>query len=78
MSEDSKYYDVEKIIGKKKIDGKVAYLVKWKNYSESQATWQELSTLEYVKPLVKQYNDEEKSRRKSNSRSNKSSECITQ
>lgn len=58
MSEDPKYYDVQKIIGKKKMDGKVVYLVKWKNYSESQATWQELSTLEYVKPLIKLYNDE--------------------
>jgi len=60
------------------MDGKVVYLVKWKNYSESQATWQELSTLEYVKPLVKLYNDEEKSRKKCNSRSNKSSESVTQ
>lgn len=77
MPEDTKYYDVEKIIGKKKIDGKVVYLVKWKNYSESQATWQERSTLEYVKPLIKQYNDDQRSIMKSNSRSNKSSECIT-
>jgi hypothetical protein len=77
MPEDSKFYEVEKIIGKKKIDGKTNYLVKWKNYSESQATWQELSTLEYVKPLIKEFNDELKSRRKSNSRSNKSSECVT-
>lgn len=78
MSEDSKYYDVQKIIGKKKVNGKTVYLVKWKNYSESEATWQELSTLQYVKPLIKLYNDEEKNRRKSNSRSNKSSESVTQ
>jgi hypothetical protein len=60
------------------VNGKTVYLVKWKNYSESEATWQELSTLQYVKPLIKLYNDEEKNRRKSNSRSNKSSESVTQ
>jgi hypothetical protein len=78
MLEDLNYYEVEKIIGKKKEDGKVIYLVKWKNYSESQATWQEVSTLEYVKPLIKQFNEEEKNRKKSYSRSNMSSECINQ
>ncbi|KAH7717339.1 heterochromatin protein 1 [Aphelenchoides avenae] len=33
-------YQVEKIIGKKKMNGKVHYRIKWKGYPEEESTWE--------------------------------------
>ena len=35
----SEEYEVEKILGKRLVDGKPQYLLKWKGYPSSQATW---------------------------------------
>ena len=39
------YYTVEDIIGKKIINGKVWYKVKWLGYHDSDSTWQPPYTL---------------------------------
>lgn len=33
-------YEVEKVVDKKSIGGKVHYLLKWKNYPDSENTWE--------------------------------------
>ena len=35
----NKLYDVEKIVDKKKMGGKIFYFVKWEGYSNSDNTW---------------------------------------
>ena len=50
------YYDVEKIIDKKKIRGKDRYLVKWKGYPITQCTWEPLAHLENVMYMVNEFN----------------------
>ena len=39
------YYLVERVVAKKKIQGKWEYLVKWKDYSSEQMTWEPASHL---------------------------------
>ena len=39
------YYVVERVVAKKKIQGKWEYLVKWKDYSSEQMTWEPASHL---------------------------------
>lgn len=54
-SEDG-YYVVEKIIDKRVIHGNVQYLVKWKGYPKSQATWEPFQTLyEDAPTLIRRY-----------------------
>ena len=51
-----KTYKVEKIIGKKKIKGKIYYKVKWLGYPEEESTWEPRTNLiEDVPDLVKEY-----------------------
>jgi len=33
-------YEVEKVVDKKVVGGKVHYLLKWKNYPDSENTWE--------------------------------------
>jgi len=52
-------YIVQKIIGKKKIKGKIYYRVKWKGYPESDATWESRKNLiEDVPILVNEYEND--------------------
>ncbi len=48
-------YDVECIKGKKKIDGLVHYLVKWKGYTDEESSWE--PRLNINPALIKLYND---------------------
>jgi hypothetical protein len=54
----SPYYPVEDIIGRKLISGKVYYLVKWKDFTKEEATWERVTNLKYIKPLIQKYNAE--------------------
>lgn len=57
---DLPYYPVEDVLDRKLDDGKVYYLVKWKGFSQEQATWQRANNLKYIKPLIKRYNERQK------------------
>ncbi len=37
---DEKYLEMEKILNSRKINNKFQYLVKWKNISEKETTWE--------------------------------------
>lgn len=49
-------YEVEKIIDSKRINGKKLYLVAWKDYPVSEATWEPLENLGNAKEAVKLFN----------------------
>lgn len=55
-------YTVEKIIDKRLMNGKVQYLVKWEDYSESDNTWEPLTNLESVDHLIDDYEKRHKKR----------------
>ncbi len=69
------YYNVEKIIGKKIVNGKALYKIKWEGYPMSQCTWEPLKNLKKVMDMVDEYNelndnkDEEQSEEKKNKKS---------
>ena len=53
--EDQPMYNVEKIINKKIIKGKVLYRVKWEGYPIEQNTWEPIINLENVQGLINEY-----------------------
>ena len=55
---EEEYFNVEKILDKRKLGNKCEYLVKWENYPESDATWEPLANLRNVKDMVKEFNAE--------------------
>ena len=51
-----KYYDVEKIVDKKRLpSGKVLYNVQWVGYSPMENTWETLANLANVKSMVEEF-----------------------
>jgi chromodomain protein Y len=48
-------YTVEAILDKKLINGATHYLVKWKDYSKHQNTWEPLNHLTNVKWMIENY-----------------------
>ena len=51
--------EVERIIKKgKDKDGNILYKVKWKDFSESKATWEPIENLTNIIPLIKEYENE--------------------
>ena len=58
-SDDQAAYEVEKILDKKKISGKVYYKVQWKGFPASEATWEPLSHLGNAKDLIRDYRKSE-------------------
>lgn len=54
---DVEKFVVKKLLDKKKIKGRVHYLVWWKNYKKSEATWESATTLKKEVPeLIKAFN----------------------
>ncbi len=53
-------YTVEKILEKKRIKGKIKYLIKWKGYSKEESTWEPIQHLKFVKEMVKEFEEREK------------------
>jgi transposase InsO family protein len=49
--DNDKYYVVDKILDQKTENGKTYYLVKWKWYPKSQATWEPVENFKYPKKL---------------------------
>ena len=52
---DNNYYEVEKIISRKKIKGKIYYLIKWLCYSISDCTWEPYENLENINEMIKTF-----------------------
>ena len=57
------YYEVEAIMGKKIMNGKTEFLVKWKGIPENESTWEPLSHLQNCEELIKQFEDNEEIRK---------------
>lgn len=51
----SNYYAVEEVIGRRKKRGKYEYLIKWKDYSINESTWEPMDNLYFVKELIEEY-----------------------
>lgn len=50
-------YEVEKVVGSKKIKGKLHYLIRWKGYDADNDTWEPENTLS-CPDLISKYNEE--------------------
>lgn len=46
----NKYYLVEKVLMKRILNGKVEYLIKWKNYSSKSNSWEPQQNVKIIKP----------------------------
>jgi chromobox protein 1 len=62
-SDGEEEYEVEKIVDKRMAKGKPEYYVKWKNWPDSDNTWEPIANLESSKDLIDEY--EEKLKKKS-------------
>ena len=51
----SNYYTLEEVIGRRKKKGKYEYLIKWKDYSINESTWEPMDNLYFIKELVDEY-----------------------
>ena len=48
-------YAVEKIIGKRMVNDKIEYKIKWENYSMEESTWEPIENLTNSQKLVKEF-----------------------
>jgi hypothetical protein len=56
----SVFYEVHKILKKRKVRGKTQYLVSWKGYTRAEATWQDAAQLrEQVPDMVDAFDEKE-------------------
>ena len=51
----TEYYNIEKILDRRRINNKFEYKIKWEGYPISQCTWEPMKNLENAKPLVEEY-----------------------
>ena len=64
----SDIYEVEKIIGKRNVNGKIEYKVKWLGYKMTECTWEPEENLVNVRDLIDKFeNKKEKNENKLNS-----------
>ena len=54
MSE-GEFYNIEKILDRRKTNGKLEYKIKWEGYPMNQSTWEPMKNLESAKELVEEY-----------------------
>ena len=53
---DGEFYNIEKILDRRKVNGKFEYKIKWEGYPMNQSTWEPMKNLESAKELVDEYN----------------------
>ena len=53
---DGEFYNIDKILDRRIINGKYQYKIKWEGYPMSQSTWEPLKNLETAIELVEEYN----------------------
>ena len=64
----SDIYEVEKIIGKRNVNGKIEYKVKWLGYKMTECTWEPEENLVNVRDLIEKFeNKKEKNEYQLNS-----------
>ena len=68
----SRYYEVENILDKRQVRGKIEYLIKWKGYSTSESTWEPLSNLKNIKEIIQKFESKNGPKKK-----NKNNKVIT-
>ena len=52
---EGEFYNIEKILDRRKTNGKFEYKIKWEGYPMSQSTWEPMKNLESAKELVEEY-----------------------
>ena len=53
----AEYYNIEKILDRRRINNKFEYKIKWEGYPISQCTWEPMKNLENAKPLIMEYDN---------------------
>ena len=72
------YYNIEKILDRRRVNGKFEYKIKWEGYPMNQSTWEPMKNLENARPLIEEYDkthpinvDSETPRKKENNNKKK-------
>ena len=53
---DGEFYNIEKILSRRIVNGNFEYKIKWEGYPLSQSTWEPMKNLESAKELIEEYN----------------------
>ena len=54
---ENSYYEVEKIIARKKINGEINYLIKWLCYPIADCTWEPFKNLENINDMIESFEE---------------------
>ncbi len=60
LVEDEKEWEVEEVIGKKKIKGVVSYMVRWKGWSVDYNEWVKESDMSHMESLQHEFEQRQK------------------
>ncbi len=52
---EEQFYNIEKILERRRANGRIEYKIKWEGYPMSQCTWEPLKNLETAKDLVDEF-----------------------
>ena len=71
MSDNDIYY-IERILDKRKVNGKYEYKIKWEGYPLNQSTWEPLENLQTAMELVNEFDEvyEQQNKNKNESKNN--------